>query len=698
MSEGNQERNIMILFLSNFIFSRYSKDKLDENGDRIFKADGEPEQEPRQCLLPPGRYRMEALSAAGNEEPWVECIQTNEAPIKDVLLTLNGAPLDAVFCLVSDKVGGRTEGSGNITVWKEKNSDACETFTNEMQLFFAERLPSINEDPKIKAVSKTPLTADIFREVEFHESADDPSAESIRVATELEDAITDYIKDENQKGNALSIKNIHIYADITGGKRTANMAMSAALQLLQYDGANLERVVYSDYDRDRQAKENEKKPIHPVSNVQPINDLYQLVAGVDAFKKYGSSAALNDYFATEKDLFPQLKKMLEAMDKFSAAVLLCAPDVFENELRNLTDSIKEFSEQEKALEEKSPKIKLLARMIPDFKRIYEGMIVQTEGGLKSADRIAVIKWCVENSLIQQALTFITEWMPEFFVDHKIAYTDDPEIMELCEMRGSGGMMRDWKKNFILEYRGEQPNQQKLCDSVRKEIQEMLNAVKEGKSKQEALSMLTMEKRLFGTLPSFMKQYEDALLRLQEGRGGNNATEKVRICIEKIWRSRMAAMDYNKTLEMCIEKATPKDIVNFLANAGINDYIGLFDLPLPRQVQNSRKKKKKGMEESKQNTNQKYPYIEPTKLGNGTKAENRQLVYRALLDCGMMKTAFLREQAEELLLKYSEIHDLRNQSNHAAQSVERASFSKVHEKLEEYLALLDKMLASKEATS
>ena len=225
---------------------------------------------------------------AGNENPWVECIQTNEAPIKDVLLTLNGQPLDAVFCLVSDKVGGRATGSDNVTVWKGKNSDDSKSYTSEMNFFLEERLPSINKDPKLENVLREPLTPDIFKEVKFHEYKDDPSEESIHATIELESAIQKYMEHETDKnGNALSMGNCHIYADITGGKRTANMAISAALQLLQYDGAKLHRVVYSDFDRDRTAKKNETKPVHPVSNVQPINDLYKLVAGVYAFTRYG---------------------------------------------------------------------------------------------------------------------------------------------------------------------------------------------------------------------------------------------------------------------------------------------------------------------------------------------------------------------------------------------------------------------------
>ena len=354
---NRDKRNIMILFLSNFNFLSYKVDKLDENGHKILKADGKPEQYTRKYLPPAGRYRMDTLSEAGNEAPWVECIQTNEAPIKDVLLTLNGQPLDAVFCLVSDKVGGRATGSDNVTVWEGKNSTASKSYTSEMNFFLEERLPSINKDPKLQDVLREPLTPDIFRKVKFHEYKDDPSEESIHATVELESAIQKYMEHETDKnGNALSMENCYIYADITGGKRTANMAISAALQLLQYGGAKLQRVVYSDFDRDRKAKENETKPVHPVSNVQPINDLYKLVAGVYAFTRYGRSEAFEDYFKGET--YPPLVSLRKTMDKFSEAVQLCQEGLFESALQDLMKQLSVFLEEPESAPNTSAKVKL----------------------------------------------------------------------------------------------------------------------------------------------------------------------------------------------------------------------------------------------------------------------------------------------------------------------------------------------------
>ena len=67
----------------------------------------------------------------------------------------------------------------------------------------------------------------------------------------------------------------HLFADITGGLRTANMAMTAVIQLLQYEKIQVDLVLYSYSSGD----------IRSVLDVRDVDSLYKLVAGVDAFTK-----------------------------------------------------------------------------------------------------------------------------------------------------------------------------------------------------------------------------------------------------------------------------------------------------------------------------------------------------------------------------------------------------------------------------
>lgn len=424
-TENRNERNIMILFLSNFLFNDLNKDKRTPEGGKL---------PPKYVRKTAACYEISRWNGEQKETIFPECLQTNEAPIKDVLFNLNGKPLDAVFCIVSEKVGGRGDFAGKkVYVWESSNAAEPQEYNNHIELFW-ERLQNINADEALRGMLDTPLTQDKFHMVEFNESADDPSAECIRATLDLEDKIKYYMEHEaDAEGNKLSMHNCNLYADITGGMRTANMAMSAAVQLLQYDGAHLKRVVYSDYAEGRNP--------NPVSNVQPINDLYKLVAGVYAFTRYGRSEALKDYF--EDETYVPLIELRQAMDDFSEAVQLCQEKAFEEALGSLMGHLESFSKEAENEPNKSAKVALFTRMVPNLKSVYsdllekdrQGRVLKDGQGHYKTNRLKIIRWCVDNKLLQQAVTFCTEWLPEFLIHHGVVYVEDSGIQNYLKQQG-----------------------------------------------------------------------------------------------------------------------------------------------------------------------------------------------------------------------------------------------------------------------
>ena len=703
-TENRNERNIMILFLSNFNFSYYSKDILDENGEPTFDENKKKRQETRKCLLPSGRYRMEALSMSGDAEPWVECIQTNEAPIKDVLIALNGRPLDAIFCLVSDKVGGRIEGSDHVTVWKDKNSDESRTFMNEMKFFLDERLPSINNDPKVKTLLRKPLSEDLFTEVEFHESADDPSAEAIRAATALENAIANYITQENKKGTPLSIGDCHIYADITGGKRTANMAMSAALQLLQYDGANLERVIYSDFDRDRKAKENEEKPVHPVSNVQPIHDMYQLVAGVDAFKKYGSSEALDEYFSdviADRNGYRPLKKMLFVMDKFSASVLLCQTNLIKKNLKKLMRRLHKFMKEESG--NRPAKVELFARMTGELVRRYSKMLPDIT---KEPDEIEIIQWCTDNSLIQQALTLCTEWLPEYLTNHGAIYTDVLDVQSYCmaleEDKDAGG-----KKYLLMKFLGQSPSEKTMkkiyANATRRVIQGLISphlAVCQGTEKMPQRVIVRLEKEAREVLPvKFLNKFMILLERgstdfakMKKKLPVNNKLLRavVNNIIETENNNRERQANGRPFHEFTISDLT-EDMIWKKLDGWCSDLQVYYKLGLPHpQCSYSY-----GVLESVSADASSGKIQEGSIPWRGKISRETVKISRKMLAGHMLQSDLPMDEALKYIRGYTYIRaDLRNKINHASKETVKIDLQKVRRDIDEYLILLRKLRGRK----
>lgn len=434
LEEANEnmrdERNVMVLFLSDFKLEDANENKQSESGEKRPAVYRLKESKP---------YAITRKNGDKDEEIKPLCIQTNEAPIKDVLYNLNGRPLDAVFYLESKAVKGVKKDKKNnkeiaqesIKIVDSKEDTEPQEYDNAIELFLGKRLPSINEDKLLKGILKKPLSRDIFYGVEFNEFESDTSKECIEVTLALEKKIREYMENEiGSDGRRLSMKNCNLYVDITGGMRTANMAISAAAQLLQYDGAHLQRMVYSDFN------------FQKVFDVQPINDLYKLVAGVYAFTNYGRSEALNDYFGDET--YEPLHSLRKTMDEFSDAVQLCQEGLFEIKLRKLIEQLEKFPDDANT----SAKVKLFRRMIPNMLSEYSSLVSKNEHGHIETNRIEIIRWCVKNKLLQQAITFCTEWLPEYLIDHGVVYIDDPYVQRwIKDNKYRGGI--SYKKFFLM---------------------------------------------------------------------------------------------------------------------------------------------------------------------------------------------------------------------------------------------------------
>lgn len=76
-----------------------------------------------------------------------------------------------------------------------------------------------------------------------------------------------------------------LYIDLTGGPRAADMVLSHVMQLLMHDGMQLEKMIYADY-----GKRN------CLYGIDSLVHLSRLIAGADAFVRYGSSLMLERYF------------------------------------------------------------------------------------------------------------------------------------------------------------------------------------------------------------------------------------------------------------------------------------------------------------------------------------------------------------------------------------------------------------------
>lgn len=432
-TENRNERNIMILFLSNL----HGYEGKDQNANKLM-------------------WTSSSANYIISQPNPIQCMETNEAPLAEVLVSLM-KPLDAIFYFSTNQVGMYPPPADRVL---EENVTICvSSFENEIghydsqaHFFWSERAPKRIVDDIF--AGKTKLIP-----VQFDEDASDPVKSTITSVTDMEIAIKEYLRQEGVLGSGEKpLLNCKLYADITGGMRTANIAMSAVMQLLHYEGAELKRVVYSDYVKDR--------PKNPVSNVQPISDMYQLVAGMYAFTEYGRSEAFEDYFKGEN--YEPLVLLRDAMDKFSETMQLCETDAIEECLTKLMNQIDNFLSNVSNNTNQSAKVKLFFNMVPNLRAVYSDLLVHNEGGEPiMADRLKILDWCVKRKLWQQAITFSTEWLPEFLVDYGIAFTDDPAIQKYCYDKKSNDKKSSNKKEltdkvgkkyFIMKFCTKSPTQ------------------------------------------------------------------------------------------------------------------------------------------------------------------------------------------------------------------------------------------------
>lgn len=148
-----------------------------------------------------------------------------------------------------------------------------------------------------------------------------------------------------------------------------------------------------------------------VEEIQDVYDLFQLISGVEEFVNFGSAKALNSYYKNKRDkLSVPLANLLAAMKTFAEAIKLCHYGQFRESIENLHDAVHDFDKHESADVEDI----LMARLIGRIRKNYHDLIAN-----RDKDDLKIIRWCLENDYLQQALTLYTERIPDYLGEKKV---------------------------------------------------------------------------------------------------------------------------------------------------------------------------------------------------------------------------------------------------------------------------------------
>ena len=207
-----------------------------------------------------------------------------------------------------------------------------------------------------------------------------------------------------------------------------NFLMTAIIRYLEYHGVSCEEIVYSSYDRD-----------HPVNNkiysLRCIYDMYQLLNGVEQFVDTGNAELLQSCYGDEEE--SGTKELLEQIVSFSHAMSLC-------DVRNVDQIMEKLCESLDDFDAKEDKGSFFSVMFGDLTSIIRRKLYIEKGRGYSYPRL--IQWCLDNNMVQQALTLYIEKMPEFYCSQGLLQFSEEEAQKSKKNKKSLG--QSWRTEYF----------------------------------------------------------------------------------------------------------------------------------------------------------------------------------------------------------------------------------------------------------
>lgn len=195
---------------------------------------------------------------------------------------------------------------------------------------------------------------------------------------------------------------VSIYLDMAGGKRDNYIFIQLLTKLLSFYHYDVHT-----YYADITGKEG------AVVNTDLSFRHMEILDAVNVFIQFGTAAPLRECFKDSKSI--TVKSLLKVMEEFSDSVQLCYTD--------LTDIIPRLNQQLDQVEKNAPDdiddLFVIRTMIPLIRKKFDIKIDNS-----SRRVLNIIEWCLENNLIQQALTIYNEKIVDLIINKKIIVIDE----------------------------------------------------------------------------------------------------------------------------------------------------------------------------------------------------------------------------------------------------------------------------------
>ena len=303
--------------------------------------------------------RYTAEEADGRQQ-YFDGVQTNDAPVKYLIYKAarNGELIRKILYIVTEKVREHED---------HKNFEQM----TESYIRGDEKLRELYQDQQIT-----------YQEIAYTDSKSETSVRAVEVYRQIASGSG---LDQGEKKS--------VYIDYTGGLRDISFLMTVIIRYLEYHDIFCKEIVYSNwYDQ-------------KIYSIFFIYDMFQLLSGVHHFVSTGNAELLEACYQKEKD--EDTKELLSQIVQFSHIMSLCDVEKVDQIMENLQKGLDQY-------EEKKEKESF-------FSEIFSDMIslIRKKLNIKKDQKYTyphLIQWCLDNHMVQQALTLYVEKMPQYYYE------------------------------------------------------------------------------------------------------------------------------------------------------------------------------------------------------------------------------------------------------------------------------------------
>ena len=189
-----------------------------------------------------------------------------------------------------------------------------------------------------------------------------------------------------------------LFVDLSGGMRDVAMLLVIAARCMRdLRKVQTRRVIYAELRGGESI----------VRDRTQLYGLFDFVTAMDQFFSTGTAQNLENYLRSEGEKDPVLHALLTRINQFSEDLALCRVRKLNDDLNQIDQALKETPEKSQNLTD------LFFQMLKDrFSTEFAELLSSGEKALP-----ALVSWCADHGMYQQALTLLCEQMPEYVCQH-----------------------------------------------------------------------------------------------------------------------------------------------------------------------------------------------------------------------------------------------------------------------------------------